>query len=413
MTDLATNKYILRKKLEMLEDIKGRHTELISLYIPDGYEINKASQQIRNEIGTASNIKDKNTRKNVLSALESIDRYLKHFKVTPQNGLILFCGDASEKEGDSDIQLWDIIPPEPISVRLYRCDQEFVLDPLKELIEEKEVVGLLVMDKKEATIGFLNGKRIEVVTNMTSGYHGKFRGGGQSSRRFDRLLEISAHEFYVRIAETMNQSFLDKKDFKGIIIGGPGPTKNEFIDGGHLHHELQKKILGVYDAGYTNESGLKELVNLALTKLEDLAVSQEKEILQRFLKEVSTEGLAVYGKNEVMKALKMGAIDKLIISEEIDYNIVAIKCGACSHEEKRTVKNFKAFKKEVNDMQCPKCSEKMMKIIEIKDFVEECDDLSKEVGTDIEMVSAETEEGNQFLKSFGGFGGLLRFKISE
>ena len=214
MTFSSTDKYILRKKLELFERIKGRHTELISVYVPDKYDINKVAQQIRQEIGTASNIKDKNTKKNVVGALERIDRYLKHFKVTPENGLILFCGNASEKEGGSDIRLWDIFPPEPISIRMYRCDQEFVLEPLRDLIEEKEIVGLVVIDKKESTVGLLNGKRIEVLKKMTSGYHGKFRGGGQSSRRFDRLLEIAAHEFYVRIGEVINKSFLDKEELK-------------------------------------------------------------------------------------------------------------------------------------------------------------------------------------------------------
>ena len=413
MTFSSTDRYILRKKLELFEKIKGRHTELISVYVPDGYDINKVAQQIRQEVGTASNIKDKNTRKNVVGALERIDRYLKHFKVTPENGLILFCGNASDKEGVSDIRLWDIFPPEPISIRMYRCDQQFVLEPLKELLEEKEAVGLLVIDKKEATIGLLNGKRIEILKKMASGYHGKFRAGGQSSRRFERLREIAAHEFYVRVGETINKSLIDKKEIKGIIIGGPGSTKDEFIEGSFLHYELQNKILATYDTGYTDESGIKELVNLALTRLNELSIAREKEILRKFLTHVATDDLAIYGKDHVISALNSGAVETLIISEELDFSKVTLECMACGNIEYKDVKDIKEIEQNLNQMPCSKCSEKMLKIVDAKDFVEEYTETAKDVGSNIEMVSSETEEGIQFLTSFGGFGALLRYKISD
>ena len=209
--DKATlEKHRLKKTLDQLKSYRGRHTELISIYIPDGYEINLVAQRVRDEYSTASNIKSKTTRKNVLAALEKIGQFLKLYRVTPKGGLIIFCGNVSQREGVADIRLYALSPPEPVTVSLYRCLQEFVLEPLEETLRERDVFGLLVLDRREATLGLLNGKRIEKLRKMTSGVPGKFKAGGQSSRRFERLREAAAIEFFNRISiiDRQDESFL-------------------------------------------------------------------------------------------------------------------------------------------------------------------------------------------------------------
>jgi peptide subunit release factor 1 (eRF1)/intein/homing endonuclease len=172
-------KYELEETVKELEEYRGRHTELITVYIPSGATLFQTVRQIESEAGTASNIKSKNTRKAVLDALERINRQLKLIQQTPANGLAVFCGNVSPVEGQEDVQIWAIEPPKPLRVKLYRCDQTFVLDPLKEMLETDEVYGLLVIDRKEATIGILEGKSIKVLQHMTSGVPSKVRAGGQ------------------------------------------------------------------------------------------------------------------------------------------------------------------------------------------------------------------------------------------
>lgn len=169
----------LNELVELLETFKGRQTELISVYIPSGQNIYTVVNQLEAEKSTAKNIKSTSTKKNVTDALEKITRHLKNFKQTPENGLAIFCGNISKVEGQQDLQLWDLIPPLPLKIRVYRCDKEFVLEPLKQMLEITEVFGLLVMDRKEATIGLLEGKRIESLQKMTSGVPSKIRAGGQ------------------------------------------------------------------------------------------------------------------------------------------------------------------------------------------------------------------------------------------
>src|SRR3989338_6997703 len=199
---MALTKDELQEVIEELKKHRGRATELISVYISEDYDVNSVQKQLEAEKSTAKNIKSTSTRKNVTDALEKIVRHLKEFKRTPENGLAVFCGNISKVEGQDDLQLWSIEPPMPLKMRLYRCDKEFVLGALEEQLEVAEIYGLLVMDRKEATIGVLIGKRIEILHKMTSGVPSKVRAGGQSSQRFHRITEGLTKDFYKRIAES-------------------------------------------------------------------------------------------------------------------------------------------------------------------------------------------------------------------
>ncbi|MCR4327037.1 MAG: peptide chain release factor aRF-1 [Nanoarchaeota archaeon] len=343
---------------------RGRATELITVYIPEGYDVNAVQRQLEAEKSTAKNIKSTSTRKNVSDSLDKIVRILKDYKVTPEKGMALFAGNVSEVEGESDIQSWEIEPPESVRVRLYRCDKEFVLEPLETMTEVSEIYALLVMDRKEATIGQLVGKRIEVLKKMTSGVPSKVRAGGQSSQRFHRITEGLTKDFYKRIAEEMKGIFYENDKLKGILIGGPIPTKNEFVEGEFLATKLQKKIIGVKDQGDTSESGIQELVNLSQDTLADQEIIYEKKILEKFFNSLGKDPrMTPYKFEEVKKALKFGAVDTLIISKEFD-----------------------------------KSKGTELKVI------------AEQMGTTIETVSNETDEGKQFL-NLGGIGAIQRFGI--
>ncbi len=177
MTD--KQKEELEELVETLQAIKGSHTELVSVLIPAGQNINLVQRQLEAEKSTAANIKSKTTRSNVTDALEAVIRKMKEIKQTPPNGLAIYSGNISEKEGVTDLQTWFYEPPKPLNTRLYRCDKQFVIEPLKEMLEVSEVYGLLVIDRQEATIGILEGKQIKVIRHLTSGIPGKVRAGGQ------------------------------------------------------------------------------------------------------------------------------------------------------------------------------------------------------------------------------------------
>ncbi len=361
---MSLSKKELKDLVETLGEYKGKHTELITVYVPSGYDINTVQRQLEAEKSTAKNIKSTTTRNNVLDALEKIVRVLKVYKKAPENGLAIFCGNVSRVEGQLDLELWEIDPPEKIRTRLYRCDKEFVLEPLDDMLEIKDLYGLLVMDRKEATIGILKGKGIKQIHKMTSGIPSKIRAGGQSSQRFHRITEGLTKDFYKRIADKMKEFFYDNKNLKGILVGGPVPTKDEFLDGEYLAAILRKKVLGRIDLGNTDFSGLQELVEKSKEYLVNQEIVKEKDLLKEFFEILGKgSGLALYKIEDIEKALGYGAVKTLIFSEDFDN----------------------------------KNSKELIKIAEQMD-------------TRIEFVSRETEEGKQFF-NLSGIGIILRYKI--
>ena len=319
MNDEEKKKQELEELISLLEDIKGRHTQLVTVYISAGFNVSAVTRQLEAEKSTAANIKSKQTRSAVITALEAIIRELKTLKQTPPNGLAIFAGNVSEKEGVMDVKLWTFEPHKPLNVRLYRCDQTFILDPLKEMLEVEELYGLVVMDRKEATIGLLEGKRIKVLHKLSSGVPGKIRAGGQSAQRFHRITEGLAKEFYRRIAEAMKDEFFDMKKLKGILVGGPIPTKEEFLEEGQLVTKLKEKVIGVHDQGEVDEHGLEVLVESSQEDIAQQELIKEKKILERFFNTVGKHReKATYGEEKTRLALERGAVEILILSKNLD-----------------------------------------------------------------------------------------------
>jgi len=377
-------KYDLKRQIEDLKNCKGKHTELISLYVPSTKQISDVTSYLKNEFSQSQNIKSKTTRKNVLSAIESIMSRIKTFKQPPENGIVFFVGHKSIGSDQTQMVAYVIEPPMQISIFLYRCDSIFFVDPLLSMLTEKEIYGLLLVDRRECTIGLLQGNRVDLLKYMTSQVPGKHGKGGQSQRRFERLTEIAAHEWFVKCGEKASEIFQTIENMKGIFVGGPGPTKHYFIDETYLHYEIQDKIVEIFDTGYTDEFGLKELVSAASETMNHLKISQEKTFMKRFLKEITktTGSLAVYGEDQIRNALEMGALDILLLSENLRKYRIKISCPTCSCSEELTIDedNFEEYTPPI----CSKCeTPTTMEILEKIDLIDELSDLADKIGCNI------------------------------
>lgn len=413
MTEMTPRKkYDLKRQLEELKACKGKHTELISLYVPPTKQISDVTAYLRNEYSESQNIKSKTTRKNVLSAIESIMSRLKTFKRPPENGVVFFVGHKSIGSDQTEMVAFVIEPPLPFKTFLYRCDSQFYLEPLEEMLIERDVYGLLLIDRRECTVGVLRGNRVELLKYMTSQVPGKHGRGGQSQRRFERLTEIAAHEWFEKCGEKASEIFLSEKNLKGIFVGGPGPTKKYFVDEKYLHHEIQNKIIDLFDTGYTDEFGLRELVSAAAEAMSDLRVAQEKKVMKRFLKEITKgeKSLALYGETQIRKALEMGAVDILLLSEKLRKYRVTLSCPTCKYTEKRTI--------DENDEEnltlplCPKCpTPTQMEIVEKIDLIDELSELAEKTGASVELISQNSEEGDSLYSAFNGIAGIARYPI--
>ena len=399
-------KYDFRRSLEEVRNLHGRGTELISLYVPPGKQISDVSNYLRGEYSQSSNIKSQGTRKNVQGAISSILARLKYFKEPPANGLIFFVGETSYVGDQTRMVQYTLEPPEPITTFLYRCDSEFFLDPLQDMLLEKKAYGLIVIDRSEATLGLLTGKRINIIRNIQSQVPSKHRMGGQSAQRFERLIEIAAHEFYKKIADTATDAFLNKPELISILVGGPGGTKNFFVDQGYLHHELQKKVMDTFDTGYTDEYGLKELVERAKDKLTDMDLMREKSLITKLLEEIRKPdgGLATYGENHVREAIRIGAVSTVLISEGLRKKRYAIECPSCGWKDTVTLDQ------PPTSSRCPTCGAVTLTGDGV-DLVDDFFDISEQMGTKVELISSDSEEGEMLMKAFGGIAALLRYRI--
>ena len=402
--------YEFKKTLKELSGKRGKGTELVSVYIPHDKQLSDVGKQMRDELGQSANIKSKSTRKNVQSAIEVILQRIRLFKQPPENGLVLFVGMIPKGgPGTEKMETYVFEPPEAITTYWYQCNNEFFLEPLEHMIEEHETYGLAVIDRKEATIATLKGKKVTILNHLTSGVPGKHKAGGQSQRRFDRVIDLAAHEFKKRIGDHMNEDFLALEELKGVIIGGPGFTKEEFVKGDYLNYEIKDKIIATVDTSYTGEFGIREVIDKSADILNDLDVMHEKKIVQRFLKELIKEkGLASYGENEVRNSLIMGAVDTLLLSEDLVAIHKVLKCPACGETKELTVKNEAEYSKA--DYRCEKCNESLKEessLDLIDDFVEK----AEEMDTTVEFISSETEEGMQLLRAFGGIAAILRYHL--
>ncbi len=403
---MEKRRYDFKRALEEIKDIHGRGTELVSVYVPPDKQISDVANYLRNEYSQSQNIKSKRTNKAVTGAIESILARLKYFKAPPENGVIFFVGEAPTS-GDQTKQVQYVLePPEPITSFLYRCDSEFYTEKLWDMLDEKQTFGLLVIDRSESTIGLLKGKRVMTVKNIQSLVPSKHGRGGQSALRFERLIEIAAHEFYKKTADVANETFLAQPDLQGVLIGGPGPTKEFFVKEEYLHHELRKKIIDTFDTGYTDEYGLKELVEKAKDSLANLDLMREKDLMQRLLEEIrkSDGGLASYGEDQVRHALEMGAVDTLLLSEGLRKKRVALRCAQCGWDGKVTVDREE-------DARCPKCPQATPVIDSVVDLVDDFYEEAAKVGTKVELLSVDSEEGEMLMKAFGGIAAILRYGL--
>jgi peptide chain release factor subunit 1 len=407
----------LRKTLNALANKEGSHTELITVYVPPGKQISDALNLLRNEYGTASNIKSNVTRKNVLDAITKAQQKLKLFKDPGQKGIVVFTGallPEGAAPGTERMEAYVIVPPEPIKIFLYRCDSRFHTEHLQEMLREKETYGILLVDASNATIATLQGKRMQIVREMHSGVAGKTKAGGQSARRYERLRDMQLNEYFTRVGAHANDIFLPIDTLKGIILGGPGPTKYDFEKGDYLNYQLKNKILDVIDTAYVEEQGVKEVVDKAPEIMRKVRYIEEKEIMQKFLYEVGHDtGMITYGEAEVRRLLQSGAVRTVLMSEDLDLVRVTVKCGACGFEEQHTVKGKQTadFEKGLVGKPCATCKAPSMTIMDKKDVVDDLAELAELSNTDVEIISAETEEGQMLKNAFGGIAAILRFKM--
>ena len=131
---------------------------------------------------------------------------------------------------------------------------------------------------------------------------------------------------------------------------------------------------------------------------------KEKMLVDRFVREVVSNGLATYGEKQVREAIISHQAEKVLLSEDLEYNSAGYKCPSCGNTGR------KIFREEAEArIECPKCKAEM-RLESEKPLIDDLEELARENNIEVEIISNNTTEGMQFLTGFGGIGAMLRYK---
>jgi peptide chain release factor subunit 1 len=402
----------IRKLLKKLKESRGNGTSMISLIIPPGDQVGKINKMLSEEYSTASNIKSRVNRLSVLSAIISTQQRLKLYTKIPENGLILYCGTVLEEGNKEKKVTYDIEPFKPINTSLYLCDNKFHTEILFSLFENDDKIGFIIMDGKGALFGVLKGNRKEILQKISVDLPKKHGRGGQSAMRFSRIRIEKRFIFMKKVAEMANQYFIQedqKIEVKGLIIAGSGEFKNELNSSDMFDSRLQAKIIQIIDIAYGGETGFNQAIEICSSKLENLKFVREKKILNNYFEEISrSSGKFIFGIEETVEILMSGVIEKLICWENLGHWRFLL------FNPKTGTEIVKFYSDEEKNFQETENNAHILPDFEIKkkeSLIEWLIDNRKNFGSQLFLVSDKTPEGNQFIKGFGGLGGILRYSM--
>jgi len=401
----------VKKLIKSLDSARGAGTSMISLIIPPKDQISRASAMLTQEYGTASNIKSRVNRLSVLAAITSTQQRLKLYNRVPPNGLVLFVGTILTDEGKEKKVSFDFEPHKPINTSLYLCDNKFHTEALSELLESDSRFGFIVMDGNGTLFGTLAGNTREVIHKFTVDLPKKHGRGGQSALRFSRLRDEKRHNYVRKVAELAVQHFItnDKVNVTGLVLAGSADFKTELSQSDMFDPRLASKVIKVVDVSYGGENGFNQAIDLSAESLANVKFVQEKKLIQRYFDEISQDsGKYCFGIADTLKALELGAVETLIVWENLDITRFILRNAA---GEEIIVYVNKEQEKDREKFLDKSTGIEMEQSQEPQPLLEWFAEKYKEFGANLEFVTNRSQEGAQFVKGFGGIGGLLRYKV--
>lgn len=412
-TDKNIEVWKIKKLIKALEAARGNGTSMISLIMPPRDQISRVTKMLGDEFGTASNIKSRVNRQSVLGAITSAQQRLKLYNKVPPNGLVLYTGTIVTDDGKEKKVTIDFEPFRPINASLYLCDNKFHTEALNELLESDDKFGFIVMDGNGTLFGTLSGNTREVLHKFSVDLPKKHGRGGQSALRFARLRMEKRHNYVRKTAEHATQFYINaatsQPNVSGLILAGSADFKTELSQSDMFDPRLQAKILNVVDVSYGGENGFNQAIELSAEILSNVKFIQEKRLIGKYFEEISQDtGKYVFGVDDTLKALEMGAVETLIVWENLDMNRYVLKNSATGEV---VIKHFNkeqdANQSNFRDPESNADFEVQEKLSLLEWFANEY----KRFGCTLEFVTNKSQEGSQFCRGFGGIGGILRYQL--
>ncbi len=416
-TTNSVKQHKLRKLVAWLSDKEGKGMEFISLYIPRDSSLDKVVANLKDESEEATSKYEnaRNIRDHLQDALKNIIQRLKLQNQIPENGIALFAGTFAPNNSENEVlYVEELAPPEPITAYLYEVDNHFRLEPIREMLRNQKVVGVIVLDSKEASFGVLNGERLEILENITSGIHGKSGKGGSSQRRYERERDMALTNYFHRVAEHSAKAFLEKHKVTALTVGGPGLTKEDFLKGDYLHYELQNALVSTVDTQSADKEGVKEVLDKSSETIKNMCAPEERLIVQRLLTYLGKQdNLATYGLDVVLAALKNGEVEVALVADTTEMIQVVLLCKKCRLSKSKILHNEQKVQatRDMISSPCSRCNAVDYEVEE-KDIIDVLEDLASQTDARVEVISTESTEKAK-LTALGGFAAILRYRHSK
>lgn len=398
----------IKKLIKSLEIMKGNGTSMISLIIPSKGQISLTNRMLTEEYGTATNIKSRVNRLSVLSAITSAQQRLKLYKQTPPNGLVIFSGTITTDEGKEKKVNFDIEPFKPMTRSLYKCDNKFHVKYLLDLLVIDDKYAFIIMDGNGCLYSILSGNNKEILHQFSVDLPKKHGRGGQSALRFARLRLEARHNYLKKVCEIANNLYLkdNKATVSGIFLAGSADFKNQMLECDAFSAVLKTIVIKSIDISYGGLNGLNQAIELASTDLKNVDLMKEKKILCVFYESISKDtGLYCFGTNDTMYALDMGAVEKLIVYEDLELLRQELKNSKNNNISVIFIDPKKDNSKLYLD------GDSKLEIVNEMELVEWLSNNYKNFGSELVLVSDKSQEGTQFVRGFGGIGGILRWTV--
>jgi peptide chain release factor subunit 1 len=411
--DKQIEMFKVKKLIKNLEAARGNGTSMISLIIPPGDQISRVNKMLSDEYGTASNIKSRVNRLSVLSAITSTQQRLKLYSKCPPNGLVIYCGTVITEDGKERKVNIDFEPFKPINTSLYLCDNKFHCEDLQELLMDDDAFGFIVMDGNGCLYGTVQGSSREVLHKFSVDLPKKHGRGGQSALRFARLRLEKRHNYVRKVAELATQLFVpdgQKPNVQGIVLAGSADFKTELVRSDLFDPRLAKIVIKMIDVSYGGEQGFNQAIEMSADSLVNVKLMKEKKLLQRYMDEISQDtGKYCFMVDDTLKALDLGAVEDLIVWDNLDVNRYVLRNTSTGDEKIVHLSPDQEHSGAANFRDPDTGVE--LEVVEKEPLVDWFANKYKDFGCNLEFVTDRSSEGTQFVKGFGGIGGVLRWKV--
>eukprot|EP01091_Cochliopodium_minus_P021511 TRINITY_DN988_c0_g1_i1.p1 TRINITY_DN988_c0_g1~~TRINITY_DN988_c0_g1_i1.p1 ORF type:complete len:437 (+),score=149.05 TRINITY_DN988_c0_g1_i1:855-2165(+) len=409
-----TEEYIKRWKVKQLinqlNSVKGNGTSMITLIIPKGGQVSRVQKMLTEEYGTATNIKSHVNKLSVQEGIRSAQEKLKLYKEIPENGLVVCVGKVLVEGNREKKMSIDFEPFKPINKFIYKCDNKFHTEALTELLEDDAKYGFIIVDGSGAVYATLSGSNKEILARFTVDLPKKHGRGGQSSMRFARIRLEKRHNYLRKVAETATSVFItnDLPNVSGLILAGSSVFKKQLSQTDMFDKRLKSIVLSVIDIAYGGEAGLNQAILYAQETLRDVKFVKERKLLSAYFEEINKDsGRYCYGVQDTMYGLEGGAVETLIVWEELSIRRLELLNPTTQKKEIRYIKP-----EDIGEQANFYDSENVeLEVVSDNLLVEWLADNYKNYGARLELTTDKSTEGSQFAKGFGGIGGFMRFTL--